>query len=138
MLFKQYPQMQPCTIVIIIIIPVAIYFSVANLCCNLHVWPIWKLYCAVQLPHMHAQAVKQSVCLSVVVVVIINTKITRSHVLGICVCCKHNQSVGIGEKLVCTCFELFKKAQQCYKLCIFCLACLWFIDHTHSFSIIVC
>ena len=51
---------------------------------------------------MHAQAVKQSVCLSVVVVVIINTKITRSHVLGICVCCKHNQSADISEKLVCT------------------------------------
>ena len=34
---------------------------------------------------MHAQGVKQSVCLSVVVVVVVvGTKITRSRVLGIC------------------------------------------------------
>ena len=63
---------------------------------------------------MHAQGVKQSVCLSVVivvvVVVIVSTKIARSHILGICACCKHNQSVDIGEKLVCTPFELLKRA----------------------------
>ena len=58
---------------------------------------------------MHAQGVKQSVCMSVVVVVI-GTKIARSRVLGICAYCKHNQSVDISEKLVCTPFELFKKA----------------------------
>ena len=43
------------------------------------------------LPHVHAQGVKQSVCPSVVVViVVVGTK--------------------IGEKLVCRCFELLKKA----------------------------
>ena len=68
------------------------------------------------LPHAHVQGVKQSVCLSVVVV--IGTKIARSRVLGICACCKHNQSVDIGEKLVCTRFELLKKAYWCYKSCI--------------------
>ena len=58
------------------------------------------------LPRTHAQGVKQSVCPSVVVVVVIviGTKIARSRVLGVCVCCKHNQSVDIGEKLVCTRF----------------------------------
>ena len=58
------------------------------------------------LPHTHVQGVKQSVYPSVVVVVIVvvSTKITRSRVLGICACCKHNQSVDIGEKLVCTHF----------------------------------
>ena len=65
------------------------------------------------LPHAHVQEVKQSVCPSVVVVVVIvvvGTKIARSRVLGVCACCKHNQSVDIGEKLVCTGFELLKKA----------------------------
>ena len=62
-------------------------------------------------PHAHAQGVRQSVCLSVVViVVVVGTKIARSCVLGIYVCCKHNQLVDIGEKLVCTRFELLKKA----------------------------
>ena len=42
--------------------------------------------------------------------VVVGTKIARSRVLGVCVCCKHNQSVDIGEKLVCTGFELLKKA----------------------------
>ena len=60
------------------------------------------------LPRAHAQGVKQSVCLSVVVVV--GTKIARSRVLGICASSKHNQSVDIGEKLVYTRFELLKKA----------------------------
>ena len=60
------------------------------------------------LPRAHAQGVKQSVCPSVVVVV--GTKIARSRVLGICAYCKHSQSVDIGEKLVCTRFELLKTA----------------------------
>ena len=47
---------------------------------------------------------------SVVVIVVIGTKIARSRILGICVHCKHNQSVDIVEKLVYTCFELLKKA----------------------------
>ena len=59
---------------------------------------------------MHKLGVKQSVYLSVVVVVIVSTKIARYHILGICACCKHNQSVDIGEKLVFTGFELLKKA----------------------------
>ena len=56
---------------------------------------------------MHAQGVKRSVCLSVVVVVVVavGTKIAESRVLGICAGYKHNQSIDIGEKLVCTCFE---------------------------------
>ena len=57
---------------------------------------------------MYAQGVKQSVYLSVIIVV--GTKIARSHILGICACYKHNQLVDIGEKLVCTHFELLKKA----------------------------
>ena len=44
------------------------------------------------------------------VVVVVGTIIARSHVLGICASCKHNQSVDIGEKLVCTRFKLLKKA----------------------------
>ena len=63
----------------------------------------------VYLPHTHAQGVKQSVCPSVVVV-IVGTKIIRSQVLGICACCKHNELVDIGEKLVSTRFELLKMA----------------------------
>ena len=46
----------------------------------------------------------------VVVVIVVGTKITTSRVLGICACYKYNQSVDIGEKLVCTHFELLKKA----------------------------
>ena len=60
------------------------------------------------LPRAHAQGVKQSVCMSVVVVV--GTKIARSRVLGVCACYKHNQSVDIGEKIDCTRFEFLKKA----------------------------
>ena len=42
------------------------------------------------------QGVKQSVYPSVViVVVVVGTKIARSRVLGVCACCKHNQSVDI-------------------------------------------
>ena len=65
------------------------------------------------LLRIHAQAVKQSVCLSVIIViviVVIGTKIARSRILGICVSCKHNQSVDIGEKLGCMRFELLKTA----------------------------
>ena len=56
------------------------------------------------LPRAHAQGVKESVCPSVVVVVVVvvGTKITRSQVLGVCAFCKHNQSVDIGEKVVCS------------------------------------
>ena len=68
----------------------------------------WYCICWL-LPHMHAQGVKQSVYPSVIVVVV-GTKITRSRVLGIWLCYKHNQSVDIGEKLVCKRFESLKKA----------------------------
>ena len=53
------------------------------------------------------QGVKQSACLFVVVV--IGTKIARSCVLGVYACCKHNQSVDISEKLVCTRLNCSKK-----------------------------
>ena len=64
------------------------------------------------LPRTHVQGVKQSVCTSVIVVIIVvvGTKIARSCFLGICACYKHNQLVDIGEKLICTPLELFKKA----------------------------
>ena len=37
-------------------------------------------------------------------------KIARSRVLSVCACYKHIQSIDIDEKLVCTGFELLKKA----------------------------
>ena len=86
---------------------------------------------------MHAQGVKQSVCPSVIVIVV-GTKIARSQALGICVCCKYNKSVDICEKLVSVCFKLLDMAHQRYKLCIFCSACLWFIDRTHSVGYHTC
>ena len=55
------------------------------------------------LARMHAQGVKQLVCLSVVVivvVVVVGAKIAISHLLGICVCYKHNQLIDTSEKLV--------------------------------------
>ena len=59
----------------------------------------------------YPQGVKQSVRPSVIiVVVVVGTKITKSRVLGICACYKHNKSVDIGEKLVCMRFEFLKKA----------------------------
>ena len=64
--------------------------------------------CMWLLPREHAQGVKQSVCPSVVVIV--GTKIAIFRVLGVCAGSKHNQSVDIDEKMVCTCFELLKKA----------------------------
>ena len=73
----------------------------------------------------------------VVVVVVVDTKIARFQVLGIYVCCKHNQLVDIGEKLIYIGFKLLKKAYECYKSCIFCSTCLWFIYHTHSFSMLM-
>ena len=35
-------------------------------------------------------------------------KIARSRVLGVCACCKHNQSIDIVEKMVSMRFELLK------------------------------
>ena len=54
-------------------------------------------------------------------------KIARSRVLGICVCCKHNESVDISEKLASVHFELLDRAHKCYKSCIFSS-----LDCTHS------
>ena len=62
------------------------------------------------LPRAHAQGVKQSSVVVVVVVVVVGKKIARSRVLGVYACYKHNQSIDIGEKLVCMGFELIKKA----------------------------
>ena len=74
------------------------------------IWNIQKLLVKfAYLPRAHAQGVKQSVCPSVVVVVV-GTKIAKSRVLRVYACCKHNQSIDIGEKLVCTGFEFLKKA----------------------------
>ena len=66
---------------------------------------------SVCLPRAHAQGVKQLVCMSVVIVVviIIGTKIARSSVLGICACCRYNRLVDTSEKLVCMRFKLLKK-----------------------------
>ena len=67
-----------------------------------------SMYCNYPAPRAHAQGVKQS---SVVVgVVVVGTKIARSRVLGVCAYYKRNQSVDIGEKMVCARFEVLKKA----------------------------
>ena len=68
---------------------------------------IFRKAYTILLPLTHAQGVKQSVCPSVVVVVVVvvGTKIARSRVLGVCAWCKHNQSIDIGEKLVCMGFK---------------------------------
>ena len=59
---------------------------------------------------LHVQGVKQLVlsvicCLSVVI-----TKIARSRVLCICVCCNYHELVDIGEKLASVRFELLNMA----------------------------
>ena len=46
--------------------------------------------------------------------------------------CNHNESVDIGEKLTSVRFEQLNMAHKRYKSCIFCSACLWFTDRTHS------
>ena len=66
------------------------------------------------------------------VVSVVSMKIAKSQDLGICACCKHNESVDICEKLVSVRFELYASAHKCYKSCIFGSECLWFTDHTHS------
>ena len=58
------------------------------------------------LPRAHAQEVKQS--LSVIVVVV--TKIARSGVLSVCSCCNYHELVYIVEKLVSVSLELLNKA----------------------------
>ena len=90
-----------------------LYVAMHNVC---------KLVCILQAsnctaqviitPRACAQGVKQSVCPSVVVVVVVvvGTKIARSRVLGVCACYKHNQSVDIGEKIVYTRFKFLKTA----------------------------
>ena len=82
---------------------VILYYNILN---------IMSLYPLSLLPFVHVQGVKQLVCSSVVVVVVVvGTKIARSCILGICACyTKHNQSVDSDEKLVCMPFKLLKKA----------------------------
>ena len=58
-------------------------------------WNFHQFHYLLSLPRVHAQGVKQSVCMSVVVV--IGTKITRSRILGIYACCEHNQSLDVSE-----------------------------------------
>ena len=55
------------------------------------------------LPRAHAQEVKQLVypSVAVIVIVVVGTKITISHLLGICACYKHNRSIDIGENFIC-------------------------------------
>ena len=67
------------------------------------------LHCIISvllLPRAHAQGVKQSVCMSVVV----GMKIASSGDLGICTCCNNDESVDIGEKLVSARLKLLKMA----------------------------
>ena len=46
---------------------------------------------------MRSRSKVRSVCVVlVVVIIVVSTKIARSQVLGICACCKHNESVDIG------------------------------------------
>ena len=61
------------------------------------------------IPHACARgkAIGFVCCLSSVVVM----KITRSRVLGICVCCNYHKLVDISEKLVPVCFELLNMAR---------------------------
>ena len=60
---------------------------------------------------MHAQGVKQWVCMSVVVV---GMKIARSRVLGIRVCCKLNQSVDTLEFVhTSNCSKRLTRATNC-------------------------
>ena len=56
---------------------------------------------------------------------------------------KHNQSVDIGEKLVCTQFELLtgmytvriaQKGLLVLQIVHFCSVCLWFINHIYSLA----
>ena len=48
----------------------------------------------------------------VVAVIVVGTKTASSQDLGICACCKHNESVDICEKLVSVCFELLNMAHK--------------------------
>ena len=57
-------------------------------------------------------------------VVVDSTKITISHVLGICARCKHNQLVDISEKYTLR----IAKGLLVLQIVHFLSACLWFID----------
>ena len=76
---------------------------------------------------VHAQGVKQSVCPSVVIVVVVGTKVSRSCVLGICVCCKHNQSVDIGE-------NWFVRTSNCLKRLTSATNCAFSVQHAYGLS----
>ena len=66
------------------------------------------------LPRTHAQGVKQSVCTSVVVVVV-GTKIATLGDLGIWATRKHDELVKIGEKPASVCLDFFSMAHECHK-----------------------
>ena len=70
----------------------------------------WCMYRLLLIPRMHEQGVKQSVCPSVVVV-IIGTKIARSWDLDIWASCKHNQTVKCSENLAWFGFKSMTRAR---------------------------
>ena len=61
------------------------------------------------------QGVKQSVCMSVVIVVVVRTKIASLGVLGPWATCKVNEYIEIGEKLASVYFELFCTGHKRHK-----------------------
>ena len=75
-----------------------------NSCDSEQVFIIISIFVQTLLPRAHAQGVKQSVCMSVVV----GMKIASSGDLGICTCCNNDESVDIGEKLVPARLKLLK------------------------------
>ena len=79
----------------------------------------------VLLPHVHAQGVKQSVCMSVVVV--IRAKIASLGDLDTRDTCKVNEYVGISEKLASVYFELFCTGHKRHRYCILAMP----VDHTY-------
>ena len=77
---------------------------------------------ALLLPRMHAQGVRQSVCMSVVVIVI-HMKIANLGNLGTWATCKANEYIRIGKKLASVYFESFCTGHKCHKYCTFNYAC---------------
>ena len=87
---------------------------------------VYTILCAIHLRFLlraHAQRVKQSVCLSVVV----GMKIARSLVLGGCAYCKHNQSVDIGE-------NWFVRIPNCSKRLTSTTNCAFSVQHACGLS----
>ena len=76
------------------------------------------------LPHAHAQGVKQSVCMSIVVVVVVRTKIAGLDDLGTRGTSKANEFVEISEKLASVYFESFCTGHKRHKYTMS-------VDHTY-------